>query len=149
MRGAAVLLDFPLPLAMYKKLLGQVATLRELAEFDPTLGRSLQALLDYAGCRPPPPLLRRRPHPRAARCRTPSAVCFRGPHSTLCLAPAWNHLGARPLCACASGPPFHRANYNSTKSRMRTQVQWPLIRCEVTVAGLGERGAGAVAGAAL
>lgn len=83
-----MLLDFPLPLAMYKKLLGQVATLRELAEFDPTLGRSLQALLDYAGGRPLPPLLRRRPRPRAAPCRTLSAVCFRVPHSTLCLAPA-------------------------------------------------------------
>lgn len=50
--GAAVLLDFPLPLAMYKKLLGQVPTLRDLTEFDPTLGRSLQALLDYAGTQP-------------------------------------------------------------------------------------------------
>lgn len=45
----AVLLDFPLPLAMYKKLLGQELTLRDLSEFDPTLGRSLQAVLNYAG----------------------------------------------------------------------------------------------------
>lgn len=46
---AAVLLDFPLPLAMYKKVLGQELTLRDLSDFDPTLGRSLRAVLDYAG----------------------------------------------------------------------------------------------------
>lgn len=44
-----MLLDFPLPLAMYKKLLGQELTLRDLSDFDPTLGRSLRAVLDYAG----------------------------------------------------------------------------------------------------
>ena len=46
---AGVLLDFPLPLAMYKKLVGQSLTLRDLADFDPTLGRSLRQLLNYDG----------------------------------------------------------------------------------------------------
>ena len=31
----AVLLDFPLPLALYRKLLGQPAGLRDLADMDP------------------------------------------------------------------------------------------------------------------
>ena len=45
----AVILDFPLPLALYKKLLGQQTTLRDLQDMDPTLGKSLQALLSYEG----------------------------------------------------------------------------------------------------
>ena len=45
----AVLLDFPLPLALYRKLLGQPAGLRDLADMDPTLGKSLRQLLDYEG----------------------------------------------------------------------------------------------------
>ncbi len=47
----AVLLDFPLPAALYRKLLGQAPGLRDLAEMSPTLGRSLRALLDYQGAR--------------------------------------------------------------------------------------------------
>ncbi len=47
--SAGVLLDFPLPLALYKKLAGQPLGLRDLADFDPTLGRSLRQLLDYNG----------------------------------------------------------------------------------------------------
>ena len=45
----AVLLDFPLPLALYRRLLGQAPTLRDLEDMEPTLGRSLRALLDYEG----------------------------------------------------------------------------------------------------
>ena len=45
----AVILDFPLPLALYKKLLGQQVTLRDLQDMDPTLGKSLQQLLAYEG----------------------------------------------------------------------------------------------------
>ena len=45
----AVLLDFPLPLALYRKLLGQPPGLRDLEEMEPALGRSLRALLDYDG----------------------------------------------------------------------------------------------------
>ena len=42
-----VLLDFPLPLALYKMLLGQPAGLRDLEDMQPTLGRSLRQLLQY------------------------------------------------------------------------------------------------------
>ncbi len=49
----AVLLDFPLPLALYRKLLGQPAGLRDLQDMDPTLGKSLRQLLEYEGARPP------------------------------------------------------------------------------------------------
>lgn len=42
-----VLLDFPLPLALYKKLLNQPVGLRDLEEMQPTLGRSLRQLLQY------------------------------------------------------------------------------------------------------
>ena len=45
----AVLLDFPLPQALYRKLLGQACTLRDLSDMDPTLGRSLGLLLAYDG----------------------------------------------------------------------------------------------------
>lgn len=45
----AVLLDFPLPQALYRKLLGQTCTLRDLSDMDPTLGRSLAQLLAYDG----------------------------------------------------------------------------------------------------
>ena len=45
----AVLLDFPLPQALYRKLLGQSCTLRDLSDMDPTLGRSLGQLLAYDG----------------------------------------------------------------------------------------------------
>ncbi len=47
----AVLLDFPLPLALYRKLLGQPAGLRDLQDMDPTLGKSLRQLLEYEGAR--------------------------------------------------------------------------------------------------
>jgi ubiquitin-protein ligase E3 A len=43
----AVLLDFPLPLALYRQLLGQPPQLRDLEEMEPTLGRSLRQLLDW------------------------------------------------------------------------------------------------------
>lgn len=45
----AVLLDFPLPQALYRKLLGQSCTLRDLGDMDPILGRSLGQLLSYDG----------------------------------------------------------------------------------------------------
>jgi ubiquitin-protein ligase E3 A len=45
----AVLLDFPLPIALYRKLLGQAPTLRDLEAMEPTLGRSLRALLTHDG----------------------------------------------------------------------------------------------------
>lgn len=45
----AVLLDFPLPLALYRKLLGQNCTLRDLEDMEPTLGKSLRQLLQYEG----------------------------------------------------------------------------------------------------
>ena len=45
----AVLLDFPLPLVLYRKLLGQPTSLRDLEDMDPTLGRSLRSLLTYEG----------------------------------------------------------------------------------------------------
>jgi ubiquitin-protein ligase E3 A len=44
-----VLLDFPLPLPLYKKLLGQAVGLRDLEEMQPMLGRSLRQLLHYEG----------------------------------------------------------------------------------------------------
>lgn len=44
-----VLLDFPLPLPLYKKLLGQAVGLRDLEEMQPRLGRSLRQLLQYDG----------------------------------------------------------------------------------------------------
>jgi hypothetical protein len=44
-----VLLDFPLPLALYKKLLGQPVGLRDLEEMEPTSGRSLRQLLQHDG----------------------------------------------------------------------------------------------------
>ncbi|KAL3132600.1 hypothetical protein ABBQ32_009129 [Trebouxia sp. C0010 RCD-2024] len=45
----AVLLDFPLPLALYRKLIGQSCTLRDLQDMEPTLGKSLNALLQHEG----------------------------------------------------------------------------------------------------
>ena len=45
----SVLLDFPLPQALYRKLLGQSCTLRDLEDMDPTLGKSLGQLLSYEG----------------------------------------------------------------------------------------------------
>lgn len=42
----AVLLDFPLPIVLYRKLLGQPTGLRDLRDMDPPLGSSLQNLLD-------------------------------------------------------------------------------------------------------
>ncbi len=45
----AVLLDFPLPITLYRKLLGQPTGLRDLKEMDPPLGKSLQGLLDMQG----------------------------------------------------------------------------------------------------
>lgn len=44
-----VLLDFPLPLPLYKKLLSQPVGLRDLEEMQPMLGRSLRQLLHYDG----------------------------------------------------------------------------------------------------
>ncbi|KAM4709463.1 putative E3 ubiquitin-protein ligase HERC6 [Discoglossus pictus] len=38
---------FPFPLALFKKLLGKKVTLEDLKELQPTIGRSLQNLLDY------------------------------------------------------------------------------------------------------
>lgn len=49
----AVLLDFPLPLALYKKLIGQPVALRDLEDMEPTLGRSLRQLLQYEGTASP------------------------------------------------------------------------------------------------
>ena len=45
----AVLLDFPLPLALYRKLIGQSCTLRDLQDMEPTLGKGLNALLQHEG----------------------------------------------------------------------------------------------------
>lgn len=42
-----VLLDFPLPLALYRKVLGQEVKLRDLEDMQPTLGRSLKQMLQY------------------------------------------------------------------------------------------------------
>ena len=53
----AVLLDFPLPLALYKKLIGQPVVLRDLEDMEPTLGRSLRQLLQYEGEYLPAPVL--------------------------------------------------------------------------------------------
>ena len=44
-----VLLDLPLPLALYRKILGLEIKLRELKEMQPTLGRSLEQILQYEG----------------------------------------------------------------------------------------------------
>jgi ubiquitin-protein ligase E3 A len=44
-----VLLDLPLPLAAYRKVLGQEVKLRDLEDMQPTLGRSLRQLLTYEG----------------------------------------------------------------------------------------------------
>lgn len=48
-----VLLDFPLPLALYKKLLGQPVGLRDLEDMQPAFGRSLRSLLSYDGSQGP------------------------------------------------------------------------------------------------
>ena len=45
----SVLLDFPLPIALYKKLVGQPLQLRDLAAMEPTLGKSLRELLNHSG----------------------------------------------------------------------------------------------------
>ena len=45
----AVLLDFPLPLVLYSKLIGQAVGLRDLEDMDPVLGKSLKQLLQYEG----------------------------------------------------------------------------------------------------
>ncbi|KAL6774573.1 hypothetical protein ACKKBG_A25530 [Auxenochlorella protothecoides x Auxenochlorella symbiontica] len=42
-----VLLDFPLPLALYRKILGQEVRLRDLEDMQPSLGKGLRALLQY------------------------------------------------------------------------------------------------------
>lgn len=44
-----VLLDLPLPIAMYKKLVGLPVGLGDLPDMQPTLGRSLTQLLAYKG----------------------------------------------------------------------------------------------------
>lgn len=58
----AVLLDFPLPLALYKKLIGQPVVLRDLEDMEPTLGRSLRQLLQYEGELPLAPCFLLHPH---------------------------------------------------------------------------------------
>eukprot|EP00884_Botryococcus_braunii_P023346 jgi/Botrbrau1/9696/Bobra.0201s0026.1 len=45
----SVLLDFPLPLALYRKLLGQSCSLRDLQDMEPLLGKSLNMLLEFDG----------------------------------------------------------------------------------------------------
>ena len=47
----SVLLDFPLPIALYKKLVGQPPSLRDLSDMEPTVGKSLRELLNYSGAR--------------------------------------------------------------------------------------------------
>eukprot|EP01025_Chloroclados_australasicus_P060238 TRINITY_DN7715_c0_g1_i4.p1 TRINITY_DN7715_c0_g1~~TRINITY_DN7715_c0_g1_i4.p1 ORF type:complete len:816 (-),score=108.71 TRINITY_DN7715_c0_g1_i4:1308-3701(-) len=42
-----VILDLPLPVPLYKKILNQVTVLRDLQEMQPTVAASLQAFLDY------------------------------------------------------------------------------------------------------
>ena len=44
-----VLLDFPLPIVLYRKILGQEVQLRDLEEVQPILGRSLRSLLQWEG----------------------------------------------------------------------------------------------------
>ncbi len=44
-----VLLDLPLPLALYRKILGLDVKLRDLKDIEPTLGRSLEQILEYSG----------------------------------------------------------------------------------------------------
>uniref|UniRef100_A0A915C643 HECT domain-containing protein n=1 Tax=Parascaris univalens TaxID=6257 RepID=A0A915C643_PARUN len=44
-----VLVDFPFPLALYKKILNQSLLLEDLNELSPTEARSLQMILDYDG----------------------------------------------------------------------------------------------------
>ena len=44
-----VLLDFPLPIVLYRKILGQELKLRDLEEIQPSLGRSLRSLLQWEG----------------------------------------------------------------------------------------------------
>lgn len=43
------IIDLPFPLALFKKLLKKAVTLDDLRELEPTVGRNLQALLDYEG----------------------------------------------------------------------------------------------------
>jgi len=44
-----VLLDFPLPLALYRKILGQEVKLRDLEDMQPTLGRWVMGADRWAG----------------------------------------------------------------------------------------------------
>ena len=44
-----VLLDLPLPLALYRKILGMDVKLRDLKDIEPTLGRSLEQILEFSG----------------------------------------------------------------------------------------------------
>lgn len=44
-----VLLDLPLPLALYRKILGLDVKLRDLKDIEPTLGRSLEQILEFTG----------------------------------------------------------------------------------------------------
>ena len=85
----AVLLDFPLPLALYRKLLGQPAGLRDLQDMDPTLGKSLRQLLDYDGARARP---------------SAASTCY-----ILAVAPVWTTRGVvltlgRPLRQLLASP---------------------------------------------
>ena len=92
----AVILDFPLPLALYKKLLGQQTTLRDLQDMDPTLGKSLQQLLAYEG----------EPRPGIQR----SCLMQCGWHATVLHAPGAvpGAGGVGALCmGCDSSPVSH------------------------------------------
>lgn len=79
----AVLLDFPLPLALYRKLIGQSCTLRDLQDMEPTLGKSLTTLLQYEGqpatavCRAV--MCSRQVGPGHASCKTPLAGMYNDP----------------------------------------------------------------------
>jgi ubiquitin-protein ligase E3 A len=44
-----VLLDLPLPLALYRKILGMDVKLRDLKDIEPTLGRSLEQIIEFSG----------------------------------------------------------------------------------------------------
>jgi hypothetical protein len=93
----AVLLDFPLPGALYRKLLGQAPGLRDLADMSPALGKSLQALLDFDGARA-------RAHLSAHHARPPW-------RKLLCRPQQWSPSNGGPLtpislCVCHARPPL-------------------------------------------
>ena len=94
----AVLLDFPLPLALYRKLLGQPAGLRDLADMDPTLGKSLRQLLDFEGAPA---------HPQAHGCDWPARSGRRGALQGPAPAARLRRCACRPcMMACESFWPY-------------------------------------------